>query len=201
MHVYLQYAENGGDFSDWVEYETILGMDNRYTTEISMTGLNYQSSFTFRAMARDLLSEALSPQKTVKTMPVFDWGEKDFNFNVPVSIHGHALDYVVEQGTDGIWTYRKWNSGIAECWGVYKTTSETLFELSISLGSCTISFPFAFLQKPVVTASFGASNLARSHIAYVDTTKEGVNIYGNLEENAVGIDCWFNICAVGRWKE
>lgn len=26
-------------------------------------------------------------------------------------------DYVVEQGTSGIWTYRKWNSGIAECWG------------------------------------------------------------------------------------
>lgn len=26
-------------------------------------------------------------------------------------------DYIVEQGTSGIWTYRKWNSGIAECWG------------------------------------------------------------------------------------
>lgn len=26
-------------------------------------------------------------------------------------------DYIVEQGTDGIWNYRKWNSGIAECWG------------------------------------------------------------------------------------
>lgn len=32
------------------------------------------------------------------------------------------VDYVVEQGTDGIWQYRKWNSGIAECWG-YKLTS------------------------------------------------------------------------------
>ena len=27
------------------------------------------------------------------------------------------VDYIVEQGTSGIWTYRKWNSGIAECWG------------------------------------------------------------------------------------
>ena len=26
-------------------------------------------------------------------------------------------DYVVEQGTSGIWTYRKWNSGLSECWG------------------------------------------------------------------------------------
>ena len=28
-----------------------------------------------------------------------------------------VADYIVEQGTNGIWTYRKWNSGIAECWG------------------------------------------------------------------------------------
>lgn len=28
-----------------------------------------------------------------------------------------GVDYVVETGTSGIWTYRKWKSGIAECWG------------------------------------------------------------------------------------
>lgn len=26
-------------------------------------------------------------------------------------------DYITDTGTSGIWTYRKWNSGIAECWG------------------------------------------------------------------------------------
>ncbi len=29
----------------------------------------------------------------------------------------NASDYVVEQGIDGIWTYRKWNSGEVELWG------------------------------------------------------------------------------------
>lgn len=29
-----------------------------------------------------------------------------------------GVDYIVEQGTSGIWTYRKWNSGISECWGI-----------------------------------------------------------------------------------
>lgn len=28
-------------------------------------------------------------------------------------------DYVTEEGTDGNWTYRKWDSGISECWGYY----------------------------------------------------------------------------------
>ena len=40
------------------------------------------------------------------------------------TIMGGKTDYIVEQGTSGIWTYRKWNSGVAECWG-YKLTSGT----------------------------------------------------------------------------
>lgn len=35
------------------------------------------------------------------------------------------VDFVVEEGTSGIWTYRKWNSGIAECWGT-KTENKAL---------------------------------------------------------------------------
>lgn len=27
-----------------------------------------------------------------------------------------GVDYIVEQGTSGDWTYRKWKSGVAECW-------------------------------------------------------------------------------------
>lgn len=32
-------------------------------------------------------------------------------------VDDRSIDYVVEQGTDGIWKYRKWASGVAECWG------------------------------------------------------------------------------------
>ena len=35
-----------------------------------------------------------------------------------VTIMGESLkDFVIEQGTSGVWRYRKWYSGIAECWG------------------------------------------------------------------------------------
>ena len=41
-----------------------------------------------------------------------------------LSIGGNTVaDFVVEQGTSDIWTYRKWNSGIAECWGVSSGTT------------------------------------------------------------------------------
>ncbi len=35
------------------------------------------------------------------------------------------VDYIVEQGTSDIWTYRKWASGVSECWGNYTCESKT----------------------------------------------------------------------------
>lgn len=34
----------------------------------------------------------------------------------------NLADYVVEQGIDNSWTYRKWNSGIYEAWQYYQAT-------------------------------------------------------------------------------
>ena len=41
----------------------------------------------------------------------------DFVDSLDVGGSGVAVDLVVEEGTSGIWRYRKWSSGIAECWG------------------------------------------------------------------------------------
>lgn len=56
-------------------------------------------------------------------------------------------DYVVEQGKVGDWEYRKWNSGVAECWGEIKhnveggATAGGNFRFSVD-------YPFAFSAKP-----------------------------------------------------
>ena len=42
-----------------------------------------------------------------------------------------SIDYIVEQGTSGVWTYRKWNSGIAELWG---TTTSANYNMTTSYG-------------------------------------------------------------------
>lgn len=39
-------------------------------------------------------------------------GNKGINFT-----NGIVADFVTEQGTSGIWEYRKWHSGRVECWG------------------------------------------------------------------------------------
>ena len=64
-----------------------------------------------------------------------------------------SVDYIVEQGVDGIWTYRKWNSGIAECWGTHSWTVTSwgawgnLYESNNSY----VNYPTGlFSSKPIV---------------------------------------------------
>lgn len=42
-----------------------------------------------------------------------------------------AVDYIVEQGTSGDWTYRKWDSGLYEAWA---STSDS-YAMTSSFGS------------------------------------------------------------------
>ena len=71
-------------------------------------------------------------------------------------------DYRVEEGTSGIWTYRKWASGIAECWGEHSETKAPYVILPnnwYGFYTASVSLPFTFLQKPKVNYSMqmGAS--------------------------------------------
>lgn len=47
--------------------------------------------------------------------------------NEVLPIGNNPVDYVIEQGSTTVgsihWTYRKWNSGVAECWGYSPTIS------------------------------------------------------------------------------
>lgn len=109
----------------------------------------------------------------------------------------NLADYVVEQGTSGIWTYRKWNSGIAECWGRY---SKSVAANAID-SSNYVSYPFTFTATPIITlglVSGGADNY-RGHIEKGSTSATQVRLtLINKYTSAVVID--MNIHCLGRWK-
>ena len=76
------------------------------------------------------------------------------------------VDYVVETGISGIWTYRKWKSGMAECWG--HTNLTTAMQNPLEGGSYSgnnymgsVSYPFSFKNSaPFETVSVqSTSNL------------------------------------------
>ena len=75
---------NDGSYGAWTAATaTISG--NTYSVSVPLSGLDYQSKYTFQAQAVDKLTTINSAEKSVKTTPVFDWSKDDFRFNVPVS--------------------------------------------------------------------------------------------------------------------
>ena len=120
------------------------------------------------------------------------------------------VDYVVEQGTSGGWTYRKWASGKAECWCEY-TNPKTTFTggwgaLFIGkINPSPIEYPFSFAERPKEIVQVRGDK--RSVMLYTNSTG-GVNtsthtaIYCGTrpvkeeEESAFTLD----IYVMGRWK-
>ena len=113
-----------------------------------------------------------------------------------------VADYVVEQGTSGIWRYRKWNSGIAECWGVW---SGTLTNYTSTMGGnayyTTISFPtglFNAAPVPQYTSSIGG-NFALTGTLTASLTKDSCNYYA-LSNSTGSKASSFYIYAIGTWR-
>lgn len=80
----VQYAINGGDP---ITVEAMLD-GNTYKVEAALTGLDYQSAHTIEVTLSDKLETLVKSVTVGKGIPVFDWGENDFQFHVPVYVQG-----------------------------------------------------------------------------------------------------------------
>jgi hypothetical protein len=93
LTVQYRYKENDGAYSEWINATpTING--NTYESTINLTGLNYRNIYTFQARAIDKISTGgvNTAEKRIKSLPVYDWGENDFQFNVDAyDKHGNKL--------------------------------------------------------------------------------------------------------------
>ena len=114
-----------------------------------------------------------------------------------------VADFVVEQGTNGIWNYRKWDSGIAECWG---TTSKSISGVSKTApfsGYCyeigVVAFPTGlFISTPTATVSGRLdSNYVCVSYSPVSTSSVSVELQANVSGTRTA---YAYINALGRWK-
>lgn len=121
---------------------------------------------------------------------------------------GAFADKVIEQGTSGIWTYRKWASGIAECWGI--TDEATLSYASwggvYEARICdAISFPTnLYITVPTVVAN--AIPTSGSAIMSLEFTGAGLTasqippLYAIRPSTVSGSKACAHIHVIGRWK-
>lgn len=106
LNVYYRYKTVGGSYSSWAAM-TVTKSGNTYSATANVTGLDYQTAYVFQTYAKDALATVYSAEKTAKATPVFDWGENDFKFNVPVydkfgALFGNGLAAYTGGGDTGI---------------------------------------------------------------------------------------------------
>lgn len=77
----LSYSING---ADPVPMEYTLTDANRYEAVAQLTDMAYDRLYTLTVQASDLLTGVTKRTVLKKGVPVFDWGENDFSFRVPV---------------------------------------------------------------------------------------------------------------------
>ena len=121
--------------SGWValgEVTPSVSEDGFYTYTYTITGLNRDNRYNLTVAVIDALSPEQNKDIILGLVPVFDWSKDDFNFNVPISIKGVPIvDHVIEQGEEGYWFYKKWDSGIVEMWGWTQATFTETYLLSV----------------------------------------------------------------------
>lgn len=115
---------------------------------------------------------------------------------------GTVGDFVAEQGTSGIWTYRKWNSGIAECWGVTGMISLTHYATYGGFHAyyTIITFPQGlFVESPCMTYSaYNNSGFALTGTINTISASQA-NLYALCSTSGTHDTQW-RITAKGRWK-
>lgn len=87
LAVYYRYKISGGTYGNWVAM-TVTKSGNTYSATSSLSGLDYQTTYVFQAYAVDKLARVETKEKAIKTTPVFDWGEDDFNINGNLGFNG-----------------------------------------------------------------------------------------------------------------
>ena len=114
-----------------------------------------------------------------------------------------SVDYIVEQGTSGIWTYRKWNSGIAECWGIWNGSGSHYAALSYggAYRVTGLAYPTnLFISAPVLTySSYLGGALALTGTLVETSSTTTANFY--MQSNQTGTKTiQVRAHAIGKWK-
>ena len=120
-------------------------------------------------------------------------------------IHSKA-DYVIEQGTSGFWNYRKWNSGIAECWGETTQSNKSMsaWGTGYSFDTDTVNYPSGLFISPpncIASGSWSAGNTLATQNSNRGTKSEcpQITFFRPSAMSGTGT-AKLHFQAIGRWK-
>ena len=126
-------------------------------------------------------------------------------FNKTVAIGGTTLvDFVVEQGTSGIWSYEKWASGKAVCWGTTTKKSVSFsghWATEVWYAGLQETFPNIFIEAPSYASVNTLSSIHLFGNCLQAVNKEIIAWYSfAFQTNTAELEMEYTIKAIGRWK-
>lgn len=124
---------------------------------------------------------------------------------------GAINNYITEQGTDVSWTYRKWNNGKAEAWGIINMPSPITPYQSGEMFMADINgvnFPaglFSTVPDHIWTSyqpaeGTASQNYGGSTTQWGTTTASKTCNVSIMRATSVNFQGKINIYAVGKWK-
>jgi len=189
--------------TNYSAYQTISGVDatgNEFlyeSEEFLLLSLDADYSYDVQFCARDPLRR--------KRVGINNRDpEAGLDVNGGIIINGVEIDYIVDQGTSGIWQYRKWNSGIAECWGV-KTGTVSLTKSAESPwytheGAVEVSLPTIFAENPVVQINPYRDTAYYAHTIAVTFISATLIRYRHFDLASFDYEERTFISVHGKWK-
>ena len=89
----VQYRVEDGSYRQITTGINIV--ENKYTVDFTLPGtFDYTDTYRIRVSVGDKLNVYIKSVFVKRGIPVFDWGEKDFAFHVPVSLDGNKITNV-----------------------------------------------------------------------------------------------------------
>lgn len=128
------------------------------------------------------------------------------NFDkIDEEVNALKTDYVVAQGQQGIWTYRRWASGIAECWGSQPITFDARGTRYYSVPSIALPLDFSSLNYKNISVTYVSGD------KLLFATSGGFDKWSLVETGGVTLMAdypftskqsgYINYDFRGRWKE
>lgn len=133
----------------------------------------------------------------------------DAEFTGSVTIGGKPVDMVVEEGEQDFWSYRKWSSGLLECWGTSAAVTLS-FDGSGNVYYGTIAPEFFFPKNSTGASMFvdiptvqqtckSGSAIIVSAISHLNSANMKLT-YGRFYGGKDNQDVHFHFYARGKWK-
>ena len=114
-------------------------LEGTYAAELVISGLSYDAQHTVTVTAKDRVDQVGASLQVKKGIPLFDWGEKDFRFHIPV-----AFDAGFNMTIDAEDVFHE-DVRLSEIWPVYLTQAE--YDALVSAGEMNPNTHYVILPE------------------------------------------------------